>query len=239
MIYRIDIQHFITHAIDHFTSDDLVNCKYAILSAKIQNQGTRQNVSKIVDLYPLTDHIVAYNEYKDKELLEKMYLDYLNPKKRKKGDEFIENKVLDTFIHPLMNHEDVMIICDQLENDYVDIFCKYLKDKFAIEVIDLNELFIKGRTGPIYLDRDEVHDRSVEANRAALRQKAESYESSEDGRRELLKNMNKKEKIAKLKELGIKVTDSDKDHLDDILEEAWVAPDDDKDEKDHDYVEWH
>lgn len=233
LIYRIDIQHFITHAIDHFTSDELIACKYVLFSAKITNQGTRLNVTKITDLYPTPSIVTNYAEYQDDKLMEEMYMDFLNPKKRKKGDEWIENKIYDTFIKPLMNHETTVIVCDKNENIYVDVFCKYLKDRFSIEVIDLNELFIKGHTGPIYLDRTEVHNKSVEVARDVVRKKAAALESTADGREKLFNAMNKKEKIRKLKELGIEINGADKDHIDEILREAWINQD-----ETNDYVEW-
>lgn len=231
MIYRIDIQHFLNHAIDHFTRDELAHFQYAIISAAVKNGNRAPNVCKISEIYPSPEIVAAYAEYKDKEILEKMYMEELMPSKHPEtGNDPMANRVYETFVNPLLKHHDIVIVCDQKENDYIDVFCKYLKKQFEIEVIDLNELFTKGRTGAIYIDRSEIWDRAVDVRRAASKMRYRSLESSHDGKLKLLNMMTKKEKIAKLKELGISVTERDKENLDKLLIDEWVENDNDEDE---------
>lgn len=225
MIYRIDMQHFLTHAIDHFTLDELSHFQYAIISAKIRNGMRSANVTKISDLYPTPEIVTAYAEYKDKSILEKMYMEMLKPDKTETGNDWLSNKIYTVFINPLVKHVDIVILCDQIENDYVDILCKYLKKSFGIEVIDLNELFIKGRVGEIYIDRKEIWDNAVNIRRSSAKELMQSLECTRDGKLKLLGMMNKKAKVTKLKELGINVTENDKKNLDKLLIDEWVDND--------------
>lgn len=226
MIYRIDFQHFMTHAIDHFDSQELAHFQYAIISAKIRNGHRCDNIEKISELYPTPEIVMNYAEYKDKEIMEKMYMDMLNPKLKDPRDtDYVANMVYRTFVQSLINHYDVVIMCDEIENDYIDVLCKYLKKKFSIEVIDLNELFIKGRVGPIYLDRDKIRDKAVDIRRAAAREQLKALESTREGKLKIIGMMNTKAKISKLKELGIKVSSADKKNLDKLLIEEWAEND--------------
>ena len=77
MIFRIDIQHFLSHMIDYFTREELIHFQYAIISAKIPNQGRCSNVVKVNNLYPDVDTITAYADYKDRDIAEKMYFEML------------------------------------------------------------------------------------------------------------------------------------------------------------------
>lgn len=228
MIFRIDIQHFLNNMIDYFTKEELLHFQYAIISAKIRNQGRCQNVVKLNDLYPDSDTIIAYNDYKDKEIAKKMYRDMLETVEQEYAHKTSDVRWADfaiykAFVNPIESHYDVIILCDQLENIWIDEFCAYLKDHFSIEVINLNELFSKGEIGSIYIDRKKIANKAVDVRRAAAIRAKESLESSRDGRLRLVtKIMSKKEKIQKLKELGIRVTENDKDNLDALLIDSWV-----------------
>lgn len=228
MIYRIDFQHFLIHAIDHFTADDLCHFQYAIISAAILNNGRVQNAAKIVYLYPPSDIITDYGIHKDKSIMEKMYLDYLNPNKKSDGisKDQMNNIFYRTFINPLINHVDIMIICDRSENEYIDILCDVLKKEYEIDVIDLNQLFSKGYVNDIYIDRDVISDIAVDIRRKAAIENKKSMESTSDGRLKLLGMMNKKEKIKKIEELGINVINFDNEDLNKILMDAWVNDED-------------
>lgn len=231
MIYRIDVQHFLTHAIDHFTRDELMHFQYAIISAKVRNGNRAPNAAKISQLYPSPEIVSAYAEYKDKAILEKMYMDELMPPKGSDvSNDTVANRMYETFVNPLLHHHDIVILCDKEENDYIDVICKYLKKQFEIEVIDLNELFTKGRTGAIYIDRDEIWDRAVDVRRASYTMVCKSLESSHDGKLKLLGMMTKKQKLEKLKELGISVSGVDKNDIDKLLIDEWVENDNDEDE---------
>lgn len=226
MLYRINYQHFLTHMIDHFTREELTHMQYAIISAKIRVGGRVLNVSKINQLYPTAEIVTTYAEYNDKKILEKMYTDMLLPNKKNDEDNnWLSNIIYKVFINTILHHQDVVILCDKSEDDYIDILCKILKNKFALEVIDLNELFTKGQVGPLYIDRDKIWNKAVDIRRAAGKEQLKTLESSYDGRQKLLGLMSRKDKIEKLKELGIKVTASDKKDLDKLLMEEWVEVD--------------
>lgn len=219
MLYRIDMKHFLLHAIDHFSLYDLQNMQYCIISAKVTNGGKCKNVIKLQELYPTTDMVITYEETKDKKLLEKMYLDMLNPKDSKNEITPYAAVIYQAFVNPLLQRFNVMIVCDELENDFIDILCKYLKKEYSIEVIDLNELFTKGRVGPIYIDRDEIKDKAVDIRKAALRDEVRALSSTREGKAKLITKMSKKKKLKELKKFGVDA--DDRDNLDSMLLEEW------------------
>lgn len=227
MIYRCDLQHFLVHAIDYFSLPELSSIQYAIISSKISSGGRSRNVVKDNVLYPDVDSIIAYDDYKDKKIFEQMYVSMLDDKDKLEESNPFTNNIYKVFINPLLEHYDVMIICDEAENMYIDVLCKYLKDKFEIEVIDLNELFTKGRIGAIYIDRDEIRDKAVDIRRAALKEQIKNMSSTRDGKEQLISKMSKKEKIKQLKKYGVKLGPNDKD-IDQILLEEWCAEDGDE-----------
>ena len=230
MIYRIDMQHFLSHAIDYFTAEELTHFQYAIISAAIKNGARMNNVVKASDFYPTPEIVAEYAEYSDKSIMEKMYMDFLNPKRENDiglDRNQMANIFYRTFINTLVMHVDVVIICDKSENDYIDVLCKVLKKEYKIDVIDLNKLFSEGRIGPIYIDRNEIWDRAVDIRRAAGKDQIRALESSSGGRLKLLQLMNKKQKIKKIKELGINITSHDNEDLDAILMDGWVNDDED------------
>ena len=96
-----------------------------------------------------------------------------------------------------------------------------------IDVIDLNKLFSEGRIGPIYIDRDEIWDKAVDIRRAAGEDQIRALASTSGGRLKLLGMMKKKDKIKKIKELGINITNYNKEDLDSILMDAGVNDDED------------
>ena len=128
----------------------------------------------------------------------------------------------------LMHRSDICIICsdNNWENDYIDILCEYLKEKFSLEVIDLNQLFEKGYVNEIYIDRSVIHDRLVDVARATVKAEYEAMESTRDGRAKLLKKADKKWKLNKLKELGISADSMSMKDIDDILQTVYVEDED-------------
>lgn len=225
MIYRIDLQHYLVHAIDHFSLKDLTEMQYCIISAKIPNGGKCRNVVKMNDLYPSTEAVINYADTHDKSILKKMYIDEMFPKHKKGEPETstFTNAIYQTFINPLLQHYNVMILCDELENPYIDCLCEYLKDEYGIEVIDLNELFTKGRVGSIYIDRKEIKDKAVDIRRGALRDQVKAMSSTRDGKEMLIAKMTKKKKLKELEKFGVKA-DKD-DDIDSMLLEEWCRED--------------
>lgn len=223
MLYRIDIQHFLSHAIDYFTRNELAHCQYVIISAKIANTATCENVVKRNNIYPTNEIVETYAAYENKAVLEKMYMDLLKIEGPK--DNWLANVIYSTFVNPVINHQDVVIVCDKVENDYIDVLCKYLRRDFALECIDLNKLFTEGKVDGIYLDRNKIWDKAVDIRRASGVEMNKALSSTRDGRLGLLAKMTKKDKVGKLKELGIEVTKRDMGDLDKILMDAWVNDD--------------
>ena len=216
MLFRIDIERFLTHMIDHFTMDDILSMEYAIISAGVKCGGRAGNMAKISILHPSgasSDIIETYDKYQDKAILRKMYFEYLKE---------YENRLYLIFVSPVLNHQNICIICCERENYYIDILVEYLEEKFRIECIDLNKLFIKGRVGRLYIDRDLIHDKAVDIRRAAAKDNLKALESSKDGMLQLLGIMSKKEKIKVLKKRGIQTNKSDYKDLDQLLMEEWV-----------------
>ena len=193
MLYRIDFEHFILHAIDHFTRDELVHLQYLVVSAKVRSNHRATNVVKQSELYPLSEYVIDYASDHDESLLEsRMFSEYDRIVKE-------EPQVFYNFIlNPLSRHVDIVLMCAKEENFYMDILCKYIKKEFDIEAIDLNELFTKGKVGPLRIDHDAIWDKTVDIRRAAGREALASLEPSSDGRMKIVTELiNRKEKLAK------------------------------------------
>lgn len=219
MIYRIDLHHFLVHAIDHFSFTDLNYFEYAIISAKIKCGLKDSHCQKINNLFPLAETVIAYAETGNPDILEhdlfKLYDDLIN---NQHSDVFYK-----VFVQNVEKHINVLIVCDEQENPYIDVLCKYLKKKFAIEVIDLNKLFTKGKLDPIHYDYDVIRDKGVDVRRAAKKQAEENLATTRDGRLELVRGWDKDRKIKQCKKIGLRVRKSISEReLDQILIDAWV-----------------
>lgn len=226
MLYRIDLQHYLTHAIDYFTSTELLHFQYLILSAKLICAGRISNAAKANMLYPNPEIVASYAETMDQQLFEKEYYEMLDKKENPNSNVPWSGSVIyRNIINPILGHNDIVIICDRVENYIVDAFCHYLKDRYKIEAVDLNELFKEGHIGAIYIDRDEIEDIAVDIRRATGKDMIRSLESTSEGRLKLLNMMSKKDKVKKLKDLGLSINESDKGQLDALLIDAWVNPD--------------
>lgn len=224
MIYRIDFQNFLLHAIDHLSFMDLNYCEYAIVSSRITCGLRDMHCARINLLYPkneIVDHYAATGDYEqlEREMI-KMYDDMLKEDKTA--------LFYNTFVKPIEDHINVMIVCHREENHYVDALCKFLKKRLYIEVIDLNQLFTKGKLDTIHYDYDKIRDRAVDIRRNAKHEEAKSKASTEEGRMQLLQEWDKKTKLKLCKNLKIRVRSNlrEKD-IDAILIDAWVKDDDD------------
>ena len=226
MIYRINIQHFLTEMIDYFPLEDLIDMQYTIISANISNGGRAHNVVKLNTLYPDTEAIAQYAETGDKNVLKKMYYNMLDEGKTKNlRSNTFHNIIYHAYVSTLLDNVDTTILCDKGEDIYIDCLCDYLKDRFNIEVIDLNQLFTKGKVGPIYLDRDKVRDKAVDIRRNALKEQIATMKQTAGGRSQLIHSMSKKDKLKELKRLNVKLNQDDMDHLDELLLEEWAEED--------------
>lgn len=226
MIFRIDMQHFISHMIDYFPSNELRSMQYCIISGVVKNGSRSQNVVKFNDLYPTPDTVMLYAETGDKDLLYKSYKQMLEGNVKNKDDyNPFDGLIYKTFINPLLMNNNIVIVCDKNENDYIDCICRYLDEKFEIEVIDLNKLFTEGKIGPIYIDREVIHDKAVDIRRAAIKEEIKNISSTRDGKASLIAKMSTKKKMKELKRYGIKVTKDDKKDLDKMLLDEWCEED--------------
>jgi hypothetical protein len=173
------------------------------------------------DMYPTAEMIDTYIQTEDPEIFYKMYkkfMDHTEEGIRANASMFKQN-VYATFVKPVLGHNDVCIVCDRSENVYIDMLVRYIKESFKLDCIDLNTLFQKGKVGPLYIDRDDIHDRSVKLAREMAKATKESLATTKDGRDKLISIMSKKEKLKKLDDLGI--TPYDNDDIDELLRDAW------------------
>lgn len=202
--------------IDYFTTNELLSLQYLVLSAGIHNSGLVSNVVKINDLYPTTEIASGYIDYGDKDLFRKSYTEELKDTK---------NILYRTVLRPIVkfHHNIVLISKDGVEEFYLEVMADYLRKQFGMPTIDLNQLFTEGETDVFYIDRQTVHNNTVDIARDVVRMERRDLESTIDGRIKLIRDiMNKDEKLKKLKELGIRVKKSDRDDLDRLLMEAWL-----------------
>jgi hypothetical protein len=214
MLFRINHENFIYHMIDYFTREELVGLQYLIISGPIRNQGTAENVARCNDLYPTSEIVSDYVQLEDMKVLHKAYYKELKQ---------TENIVYRAIIEPILrHHHNIVIVCKEREDMYIDVLCDFLKKEFNMQTIDLNRLFKEGETDIFFIDRDSVNNKSVELKRTVVRDKIRAMEQTEDGRAKLLSMMSKDDKLDKLKELGIKVNKSDKKDLDELLRLEWV-----------------
>lgn len=227
MIYRINLKNYLVHMIDYFPLKELTNFQYVILSSKIQNNGSLGNVATIAGLYPPLEMVVSYYEHKDLKLFEKEYLNFLSPDEEEKerlyeGRSYsVQNSICKTFLIPLQNHFDILILYDKSENFILDVLCKFLKKNFKVEVANLNELFEKGEMGKIYLDRDEIKKCNNDIIKRCGKEMYYDRAQTHDGRKQIIETLSTKEKLKKLKHLGVRINESDKKNINNILLEVW------------------
>lgn len=225
MLMRIDHEHFLTHMIDHFTLEELMNIKFIIIGSvagagsqkSVQEQSKVSNVIKINEFYPKYEIQEYWTDYRDKKILKKLYYEYLeDPKFR------CQPQIHDAILVLLLNHQNICLICKEGENVYMDVFVEYLQEKFSIPCIDLNKLFIEGEVDEMYLDFDEIHNKAVDLRRLAVKKHREENEITQSGRLRILNGMSKKEKVKLCREVGIDVGPGDYKNLDKLLIEGWV-----------------
>ena len=223
MLYRINYKHFLVYGIDYFSLEEITGIQYAVFSAKVANLGKLRNVAKISGLYPTVDIVLAYSDTGDKEVMKKMYLDFLEGKDLDNPEEWnpTMGMVYGAFVNPLLKHYDVMIVCDESEDDYVDVLCEFLEKRFGVEAINLNQLFDTGHVGPLYIDRDQIRDRAVDIRRMAAKEQTKTYETSREGRMHLLGMMNKHEMKKRLEGLEFDTRGMTEQEMRDMLIEEW------------------
>ena len=208
MLYRIDFEHFLVHAIDHFTKYELNSFHFIIISAGIVNTAKVSNVTKINTLFPNGE---IFNQYMESHNLTRF-------------NEFYKNQLDDyepvfykSIISPLDHHKSVVLICRQAENFIIDYLCKYILEKYKIDTIDLNHLFIHGVINDFNFDLDEFKKICIEQKIKSGKELIELKKQSPAGRTELFEAMKKKDKIHLIKEIGYNHKKLNNDNIDKII----------------------
>ncbi len=215
MLFRIDYEHFLSHMIDHFTRNEILQMLYIVISANMPI-GSRSvtNISKFSEFYPTTEDIQTLISTGDEKLFKKIYIDKLHEDTSTRID------IYNTFVTPVDHHTNICILCRENENLYIDAIVEYLKTEYTVDCVDLNKLFTDGHSGELYINFDKVHDKMVGVRRIAAKMNYEMLERTPDGRREIMSRMSKKDKIKKLREMDISVNKND--DIDTLLKDEWV-----------------
>lgn len=217
MLFRINYKNFLLHMIDYFTADELTSLQYAVISAGIAVNGSeRENVVKLNMLYPSSEITSRYLDDENEDILRKTYTSELKT---------CDHQIFIDIVQPIVTHyHNIVLINLEKEDVYTDVLVEYIKKEFGMSCIDLNELFTEGETELYFIDRKDIRDRNVKLARSIAKAQLEGYESNDQGRLHLIKNvMSDKDKIAKLKELGVKrLKRDDLDRLDELLIETWL-----------------
>lgn len=234
MIYRINYQHFYIDMIQFFTLEEITHFHYAVISAMIKvGNKMGEKIVKIGTLYPDPDIVRRYSELKESDknqaikIAQKEYYDMLEDEGNRENNYWTINRIYESIVNPFVKHNtDIILMCDKDEDIFMDVLCKFIKKKFHVEIIDLNELFTKGELGPIYIDRSKIRNDTVKIAKNAAKEEIERLSQSPDGRMKLIANMfSNKDKVKKLKELGITVNKSDENDtnkLNLLLIDGWV-----------------
>lgn len=236
MLYRIKYKNFLLYMIDYLTREELLHCQYVLVTFNVGHQGMVNNVARVSVLYPNSDIIIDFADDHDEEKAKRAYAAYMFPPKDGKvnpdDSQFTDpNWFYKTFyryfVTPSKQHHSVVLIYDDNIEMYMEVLCDLAKKKFGAEFLNLNDLFEKGRTGPIYLDMKEVHHKVREKVKKILVKEDKCNEATEEGRSKLVAEMTLSEKIKKLKSLGVKLSKDDlnEEKLNSLLYEAWVLND--------------
>lgn len=220
MLCRISYELYLSHMLDFFTSDELTNMSYAIISSGIRNQGmfgandslsTKRMVS-VNPLYPSSDIIAEYKDYPD--VFKKEYIREL------KGS---ENLIYLTFVSSIIyNRHNIVILYRERESMYIDILTEFIYKRFKLGCINLDELFKTGSTDIQSIHRKKIMVSTEEIKLKTVKEINESFMKTENGRLSILDRMSKSEKLDKMKELGIKLPkDTSEKKITEILKEEW------------------
>lgn len=225
MLYCIDYEHFMVDMIDFFTKEEILSFIYLNTSVIIPDHESNYSV-KLMYMVPSSDSEYYISEKDDKKMADELYyqqlLNGVNTPYRGENTRHMWYKYL---LGPLRNHQNVMMMCLRREMHYMDVLCKFIKEEFGVETINLNKLFTEGRVGDLVIDFHEFKDRTKdlrdswkEHNHQERMIAAQTY----DGRLNLMQDMSKKEKIKQLELIGVSYIPKDEDEIDALLMESWV-----------------
>jgi hypothetical protein len=203
--------------IDYFTAEELQEMKYLIISSSLHAQRLVTNANSSGELYPSAEAVTGYIETEDLNVFRKTYLGELR--------QWGKNVAYVNIIKPILKyHHNIVLMCIEEEDYFMDVLVDYLAKTFNLHCVDLNELFTKGESDVFHLDRKSIHNNCVELRREVVRIKRADMESHQAGRYKLItEKFNKKDKIKKLKELGVRVGKDDHKSLDELLVEVWIG----------------
>lgn len=214
MLYRIDYEHFLLHAIDYFTRKELISINYIIISGNIFNTDKMPTVTRQVSLYPSSELINKYLANKNLDLFKQEYFYELDN---------VDNIIYSNLIKPLINnHEPIFIICRIKENFIIDALIEFIHNKYKIDCIDLNKLFINGELSLIDYDQDKIKKVFKETEARVAKDWINMQKETKEGRKQLIKSMSDKVKAKLIKKLGYNTNKISKSEYDDILTNDWV-----------------
>lgn len=214
MLYRIDYEHFLLHAIDYFTRKELISINYIIISGNIFNTDKMPTVTRQVSLYPSSELINKYLANKNLDLFKQEYFYELDN---------VDNIIYSNLIKPLINnYEPIFIICRIKENFIIDALIEFIHNKYKIDCIDLNKLFINGELSLIDYDQDKIKKVFKETEARVAKDWINMQKETKEGRKQLIKSMSDKVKAKLIKKLGYNTNKISKSEYDDILTNDWV-----------------
>lgn len=226
MILRINWEHYLSHAIDYFTKDELLSFRYIIISAMISHNNLSDDVKKLSQLYPRDDVILVHDNEGDLIQAEKLYIDWLmakdTPGRNFNGYEWATHPIGMHILKPLTMHQHVMILCTKDEDWIIDSFCKYLKLRYELDVFDLNQFFATGQATQISINPDAAEKAYVKSVKQANDEGNEALESTAEGRYRRLLEMSKKQLLRKAEEVGIDTKGMSIEDVVKDLVDAWV-----------------
>lgn len=237
MLFNISYENFLLHFIDHFEANEILSFSYSIISSQMRNESKNDSniretfdVVKSSELFPSIDLITKYID--SEKVGNKINIninDYDNFKKEYWDElRIYDERLYLSYIAPILKHRhNIMIISMAYEDIYVQALIEYIYETFKLSCINLNDLFEKGETSIFYLDKDRVHNSSVEIARRSTDKFYMSMQATRDGRMAILGRMDKKGMIKKLKELDINHKGLDKSDMIKLLIENWVEDQDD------------
>ena len=214
MLYRIDFEHFLVHAIDHFTRVELNSFHYVILSAGIVNTGKAINVVKINTLFPDYEIYNDYLQYKNLERFKENYFNQL--------EDYKEDVIYRSIISPLIKHKSLLLICRRMENFIIDVLSEYLLKEFKVDTIDLNHLFINGVINNFNFSLEEFKESCVNFKIDAAKKLVELKEKSPSGRAELFAKMDEKDKRNLIKKIGYNPKNLNLEQINSIIKNEWI-----------------
>lgn len=227
MVGRITYKNFLMYFIDYFELDEIKSFYYLLISAAIPNERLNENVVKVWDLYPSSELVMMLDDSNGNIIIDESRYENFKKEYFKELDES-KNVIYKSILSPILHHNsNFMIVSSEKESMIIDALCEYLKKKFKLPIINLDELFEKGETDVFYIDKHKMHNAAVSLAREVSHNQVEGLKKTEEGRKRLLTKMNEKELRRLLKELDIRVSkNTSMSELIKLANENWVYNED-------------